>query len=214
MSAADDIDALILRAQSGEIRAFESLIAEHLPLVRRFARAFAATETDADDLAQEALIKVYRSIRLFRYQSAFSTWLYAIARNVFLDMAKSRAGRDRTREETLGAEHAEKIPSEVATDAHLDQEQERQRVWSALRCLPIEFRTALVLFDLEGRSYDEVAAIEGVPVGTVKSRLSRGRAQLKAVLLAAEATPEAVPAGTGAGTERGPASSHLRRSGS
>lgn len=211
MPTSDDIDAWIARAQAGDVRAFEELIAAHLPLIRRYARAFAASDADADDLAQEALIKVYRSIRLFRYQSAFSTWLYAVARNVFLDFAKSRAGRGKAREDTLDASHSEQFASESPTaDMHLESEQERQRVWEALRRLPVEFRTAVALFDIEGRTYDEVAAIEGVAVGTVKSRLSRGRAQLR-TLLEASGGPSAESTGPrepgGAAT-----SSHLRGS--
>src|SRR5438309_2708954 len=91
MPRGEELDELIARAQDGDVRAFEALLAAHTPQVRRFARAFAKTEPDADDLAQDALIKVYKSIRLFRYQSAFSTWLYAIVRNVFLDSMKGRA---------------------------------------------------------------------------------------------------------------------------
>ena len=66
----EDLDALIGRAQEGDVRAFEVLLSEHVPSIRRFARAFAATEPDADDLAQDALLKAYRSLRQFRYQCA------------------------------------------------------------------------------------------------------------------------------------------------
>jgi RNA polymerase sigma-70 factor (ECF subfamily) len=178
----DELDTLIARAQEGDVRAFEELLAGHLPQVRRFARAFAPREAEADDLAQEALLKVYRSIKLFRYQSAFSTWLYAVVRNLFLDAAKSRAGKERAVEESLEAKHTSHLPAGEQPDERMDREEERERLWRALRQVPPEFRSALVLFDLEGRSYDEVAAIEGVPVGTVKSRLSRGRSALKRLL--------------------------------
>jgi RNA polymerase sigma-70 factor (ECF subfamily) len=177
-----DLDALLTRAQAGDVRAFEALLQAHLPQVRRFARAFAYVEADADDLAQDALIKVYKSLKLFRYQSAFSTWLFAVVRNSFLDSAKSRAGRQRSAEDGLGEQHA-RAPSEAPLpDAEMEREQEKQRLWAALRQVPQEFRSALVLFDLEGHTYDELAAIEGVPVGTVKSRLFRGRALLRKLL--------------------------------
>jgi RNA polymerase sigma-70 factor (ECF subfamily) len=181
-----DLDALIARAQGGDVRAFEALLAGQLPQVRRFARAFARSDTDADDLAQEALLKVYRSLRLFRYQSAFSTWLYAVVRNVFLDAARSRAHR--AREDPLRAEHSE-VAGAAPPDERLHREQERRRLWDALRQVPEEFRSALVLFDIEGHSYDEVAAIEEVPVGTIKSRLSRGRAHLRRLLGEPEEEP-------------------------
>jgi RNA polymerase sigma-70 factor (ECF subfamily) len=80
----EELDALVARAQEGDVRAFEALVAAHLPQVRRFARAFASEGADADDLAQEALLRVYRNLRSFRYQAAFSSWLYALVRNTFL----------------------------------------------------------------------------------------------------------------------------------
>src|ERR1700747_1071947 len=94
----DDIARLVRRAQKGDIRAFEELVSAHIPQVRRFAQAFARDESDAADLAQDALVKVYRSIGSPRFRSAFSTWLYAIIRNVFLDSARSRAGKERALE--------------------------------------------------------------------------------------------------------------------
>jgi len=203
-----DLDALIARAQGGDARAFEELIAGQLGQVRRFARAFAASEPDADDLAQEALIKAYRSLRLFRYQAAFSTWLFTVVRSVYLDFAKSRAGRERAREAPLEA-GADEAADETPADELLEREHERLRVWRALREVPVEYRAALVLFDIEGRTYDEVAAIESVPVGTVKSRLARGRAHLKRLLDAAPAD-----GGGDAGTGGGSPSSNYRRSGS
>lgn len=215
MSARDELDALIARAQGGDVGAFEALVASHLALVRRFARAFASCDADADDLAQDALIKVYKSLRLFRYQSAFSTWLYAVVRNVFLDVAKSRAVRERAVEEPMQGQDVESVPSDVAPDQLLAQEQERQRLWEALRKVPVEFRSALVLFDIEGHSYDEVAAIEKVAVGTVKSRLSRGRAHLRRLLAPGEEKDaESHTDPDDVGTSRAHISSHLKRSGS
>lgn len=182
---APDVETLVARAQEGDARAFEQLIRTHLGVVRRYARAHAPREEDADDLAQDALLKAYRSVRQFRYQCAFSTWLYAIVRSVFLDAAKSRAGRERAHE--ASARESSDPDTAPGADELLHREQDRARVWRALRQLPVEFRGALVLFDVEGKSYDEVAAIEGVAVGTVKSRLSRGRAHLKRILEEEEA---------------------------
>jgi RNA polymerase sigma-70 factor (ECF subfamily) len=202
VASGEDLDALIKRAQEGDVRAFEALLAGHLPRVRRFARAFSNSDTDADDLAQEALLKVYRSLKLFRYQAAFSTWLYAVVRNVFLDGARSRSRRDRRREDPLEPEHGQVAGETTAADERIGREQERRRLWRALRQVPEEYRSAMVLFDIEGHSYDEVAAIEGVPVGTVKSRLSRGRAHLRRIL----GEPEDEP-----GTEEEPAPSNAVR---
>ncbi len=185
MRADDDQDLWIRRAQSGDAAAFQRLIESHVDQVRRFARSFCHDDETADDLAQEALIKVYRSIGSFRFQSSFSTWIFSITRNVFLDARKSRSGRARAAEQPLGHDlgHAEpENESAQAPDALMEREQDRQRLWAAVEKLPIEFRTTIVLFDIEGLSYDEVAAIEGIALGTVKSRLSRGRDHLRRLL--------------------------------
>lgn len=206
-----ELDALVARAQSGDVAAFEALVAAHFGQVRRYARAFEPLEPDADDLAQEALLKVHRCLRQFRYQSSFSTWLFAVVRTTFLDALKSRARRDRDLTRPLGPAEAEAPSEALPADEGLARAQERERLWCALRQVSVEFRSALVLYDLEGHAYDEVAAIEGVPVGTVRSRLSRGREQLRRALAQQEATGQAPDA---TGTSAGGASSHLRRSGS
>jgi RNA polymerase sigma-70 factor (ECF subfamily) len=185
------LDDLVERAQAGEVRAFEALVESELPRIRRYARAFAPAEHDADDLAQEALLRVYKSLRTFRWQSAFSTWLFAVVRSAFLDAMKGRARTRRALEEPWSEAHGQ-LEGGGRPDDQLSADQDRRRVWEALRQVPAEFRTALVLFDIEGCSYDEVAAIEEVAVGTVKSRLSRGRAHLRRLL---EADGEGAPSG-------------------
>jgi len=204
-----ELDALVARAQAGDVTAFEALVAAHLGQVRRYARAFEAREADADDLAQEALLKVHRCLRQFRHQSSFSTWLFAVVRTTFLDALKGRARRERGLERALGPADAEAPSGALPADEGLARAEERDRLWRALREVSAEFRSAVMLYDLEGHTYDEVAAIEGVPVGTIRSRLSRGREQLRRALerLEAESPGES-------GTSAGNASSHLRRSGS
>jgi RNA polymerase sigma-70 factor (ECF subfamily) len=180
------VEELVRRAQQGDVRAFERLIEAHIPLVRRFARAFARSHEAASDLAQDALIKVYRSIGGYRFQSSFSTWLYAIVRNVYLDDARSRAGRERAAERPLepGRVDADPTadPDALRADRRLEREETRRRVWAALGAVPEDFRATLVLFDIEGLTYEEIAAIENAPLGTVKSRLSRGREHLRRLL--------------------------------
>jgi RNA polymerase sigma-70 factor (ECF subfamily) len=214
VSDAGDLEKLIARAQGGDVRAFEALVAGHLAQVRRFARAFAPTESDADDLAQEALVKVYRNLRLFRYQASFTTWLYTVVRNTLLDFVRSRAGRARAREVALESAHFSGAEDGARADEQLAAEEERRRVWRALRQVALEFRTAVVLFDLEGHSYDEVAVIEGVPVGTIKSRLARGREHLRRLLVEVETGPERTGEAAPLGTETGRIPSQLHRSGS
>jgi RNA polymerase sigma-70 factor (ECF subfamily) len=198
----EDVEELARRAQQGDVAAFERLIAEHTPLVRRFARAFTRSHEAADDLAQDALLKVYRSIGGYRFQSSFSTWLYAIVRNVYLDDARSRAGRERAAERPLDASGVDGDPTTdpdaPRADRRLEREELRRQVWDALGNIPADFRSTLVLYDIEGLTYEEIAAIERSPLGTVKSRLSRGREHLRRALCGDTAmTPNAPPKAPG-----------------
>jgi len=190
--AGEEEEALVRQAQQGHARAFAQLITTHIPQVRRFARAFAHTDTEADDLAQEALLKVYRSIGSFRFQSSFTTWLFAVVRNAFLDARKSRAHGERAAEEPLAPRHLAAGDGADTAEVALLQRERRARLWAAIEQIPAEFRVVVVLFDVEGLTYEEIAAIESVPLGTVKSRLSRGREHLKRLVLAG-VTPRALP---------------------
>lgn len=177
-------DDLIRRAQEGDVRAFEALIETHIPRLRRFARSFARSDADADDLAQDALIKVYRSLRSYRFESSFSTWLYQVTKNCFMDARRAAASRDRAvaaiAENAVHGQDAE--AQATAPDVLLLRAEERARLWAAIGGLSAEYRTVLVLCDVEGFAIAEVAAIEKLPEGTVKSRLHRGRAQLARLL--------------------------------
>ena len=187
-------DDLIKRAQRGDVHAFESLVETHIPRLRRFARSFAKSEADADDLAQEALIKLYRSLRGYRFESSFSTWLYRVIKNCFMDAQRSAASRERTA--AMVSEGAGQAAETFATapDVILLRAEERAQLWTAIAGISPEFRTVLVLSDIEGFAIGEVAAIENLPEGTVKSRLHRGRAQLARLLQENEQAGNQVPA--------------------
>jgi RNA polymerase sigma-70 factor (ECF subfamily) len=191
-----DSDDLIKRAQSGDVRAFEVLVEAHIPRLRRFARSFAKSDADADDLAQEALIKVYRSLRAYRFESSFSTWLYRVTKNCFIDAQRSAATRERTAAAVLNAAGAGQAAEAFAAapDVLLLQAEERARLWAAIAGISVEFRAVVVLCDVEGFGIGEVAAIEKLPEGTVKSRLHRGRAQLVRLLQENEQAGNQVPA--------------------
>jgi len=166
---------LLERAQRGDRAAFGQLVRPHLSTVRRFAEVFARRGLDADDLAQEALLKAYRSLGGFRGDAKLTTWLYAVTRSVGLDSLRSRPERERRLEAPLEPS----LPAEEDDqEALLAGKDEAERLWAALRRLDPEFRVALVLSDVEGLTYEEIAEVEGIPVGTVRSRISRGRAHL------------------------------------
>jgi RNA polymerase sigma-70 factor (ECF subfamily) len=181
-----ELGALIERAKQGDVRAFEQLLADQIPRVRRFARAMSGNAADADDLAQEALLKVFTSLHGYRFQATFSTWLFRIVRNAFIDAARRKKSRREELRDPSAPEYRG-VPdpdNEALPDEALARSQLRAVLLEALRQVPLEFRVAVTLFDVEGLAQEEIAAIEGVPLGTVKSRLSRGRAHLRAVLSA------------------------------
>ncbi len=162
------------------MHAFETLIEAHIPRVRRFARSFTHATADADDLAQEALLKVYRSLHSYRFESSFSTWLYRVMKNAFMDAF--RHGETLNRATKIAGEELVAPTQAPRPDEQLLAAEERARLWAAIGAVSPDFRTALVLCDVEDMSISEVAAIEKLPEGTIKSRLHRGRAQLARLL--------------------------------
>lgn len=177
---------LIEQAQKGDVGAFTQLVSTYQGRIFGFARAFTSDPHEASDLTQEALIKIYRSLGSFRYQSSLLTWMFRIVKNVFLDHQKSRRQRERRRETPLEATSEGELfdpqSGERSPEARLLRDEERQALWATLAELPENFRTVLVLCDMQGLTYEEIAAIVAVPVGTVKSRLNRGRDALRELL--------------------------------
>jgi RNA polymerase sigma-70 factor (ECF subfamily) len=172
-------EELLNRARRGDASAFQELIRPHLPSLRRFVFSFCRRWDDADDLAQEALIKAFRTIASFEGRSSLSTWLYAVCRNVCHDYYRGRLAKERGREDPLEDVHDDPRDSQHTL---LGAKSDSLALWAAVKSLEPEFRVAVVLFDIEGLSYEQIAGIERVPVGTIRSRLSRGRAKLKEIL--------------------------------
>jgi RNA polymerase sigma-70 factor (ECF subfamily) len=143
---------------------------------------------DAGDLAQEALIRVYKSIAGFKAQSSFSTWIYRITTNVCLDEIRKRKNKKvLSLDEEIHVEDGE-MQRQIESDDPLpeevfEREELRQIVGDAIASLPEEQRTVLTLRDLQGLSYEEIADILDCPGGTVKSRINRARQALKNALL-------------------------------
>lgn len=177
--------ALVALAQQGDIAAFQRLIALYQTKIYGFARAFTTDPEQASDVTQDALIKIYRSLGGFRFQSSLQTWMFRIVKNVFLDHYKSRRQKERKLEQPLDSTSERDIggTSESDPEQKLLQSEQRQALWAALQRVPEAYRTVLVLADMQGLSYEEVAAIVSAPVGTVKSRLNRGRDALRELLL-------------------------------
>jgi RNA polymerase sigma-70 factor (ECF subfamily) len=177
--SADDTpdEALIAGALAGDRDAMEALLRRHHDRIAAVCRRITADPDDAADCTQDALIAVVRGLSSFDGRSAFSTWCYRIATNTCLDELRRRGRRavpvDDDALAVFGAQHEVDESEGVTLRVDVD---------AALSGLPIEFRVAVVLRDLCGLDYDEIAEICGVPGGTVRSRISRGRAALAAAL--------------------------------
>lgn len=165
---------------------WEEIVSMHSGRVYRLAYRLTGNQHDAEDLTQEVFVRVFRSLSTYT-PGTFEGWLHRITTNLFLDMVRRK---QRIRFDALGDDAAERLPSKEPTpqqifnDAHFDAD-----VQQALDTLAPEFRAAVVLCDIEGLSYEEIAATLGVKLGTVRSRIHRGRSQLRKAL--AHRSPEA-----------------------
>ena len=184
--AAADFDdrELIQRCQDGDIAAFEPLVQKYRQRVWRLAYQILRDREEAWDCAQEAFVRAYSSLSSFRGQSAFYTWLFRITVNVATDRHRSRGARTRAFGEPVPEEEWERTALDVAEgpeDAAL-QAEERARIERALDSLPPKARTIIILSDIEGLSYREIAAVLNCPMGTVMSRLHNARKRLRDLL--------------------------------
>lgn len=157
---------------------WEELVRDYSGLVYRYAYRLTGNQFDAEDLTQEVFIKVFKSIHRFQ-PGTLEGWLRRITTNLFLDSARrrQRIRFDPMADQSERVETSEPNPSQVIDDAGLDHD-----VAAALAQLAPEYRVAVVLCDIEGHTYDEIAELLDIKVGTVRSRISRGRAQLRASL--------------------------------
>ncbi|MFD4373464.1 RNA polymerase sigma factor SigE [Streptomyces sp. NPDC058486] len=158
---------------------WEEIVSTHSGRVYRLAYRLTGNQHDAEDLTQEVFVRVFRSLSTYT-PGTFEGWLHRITTNLFLDMVRRK---QRIRFDALADDAAERLPSrepspqQVFNDTHFDAD-----VQQALDTLAPEFRAAVVLCDIEGLSYEEIAATLGVKLGTVRSRIHRGRSHLRKAL--------------------------------
>lgn len=170
---------MIAAAQGGDRFALDQLLRHHYDRIHAVCRRVAGSSKDADDACQEALIKIVRSLPRFDGRSSFATWAYRIATNASLDELRKRQRRP-----ALHAVGEDERPETVDPSAHRYDESlaDRFLLDDALDRLPEDLRIAVVLRDVADLDYAEIAETLDVPVGTVKSRISRGRAALASSL--------------------------------
>jgi RNA polymerase sigma-70 factor, ECF subfamily len=168
---------LVARASRGDVEAFRQLVQEHSGLVYRVAHRTVGAE-DAQDASQEVWVRVWRNIKGFRGESAFSTWLYRITVNTCLSLRRKESARH----EQEFSDDLPYLPEPSGGDADPEaltlSEERKEEIQAALGHVRAEHRAALVLRHMEGLSYAEIAEVMGVPDGTVKGWVSRGRAAM------------------------------------
>jgi len=182
---ATDDQALVERCRGGDVSAFEPLVEKYRQRVWRLAYNVLRDREEAWDVAQEAFIRAWQALPNFRGQSAFYTWLFRIVMNVAADRARQRSARGRAfgTERVPEEEWERVIADEGGTpDETAAQLEERERITKALATLSADHRAIIMLSDLEGLSYREIAEVLGIPMGTVMSRLHNARKRLRGVL--------------------------------
>lgn len=174
--SADSDKAIIENYLAGDASAFNGLVERHERFIYNLAFRMAGNSTDASDLTQEIFIHLHKKIAGFKGESAFTTWFYRLAINYSKDWLTKEARRAKS---VALADVAEVLLDGGSAPSRIAEQNEAQRVvQSAIMGLPEDQRVAVILHDIQGYNYQEIAGILGTPVGTVKSRLARARLKL------------------------------------
>ena len=183
-----DRDAALVRAiQAGDMAAFDQMVVKHKDKLFNMVYWLLGDYQEANDCSQEIFIKVFKSIKKFRSESSFSTWLYRIAINTCKNRLKSSAYRWKKKtvplenpESSKGGNLSYKIQNNSPSPANeLEKKERLMMIQKAINALPQEQNRVIVLRDIQGLSYQEISDITGLNLGTVKSRLARARLELR-----------------------------------
>lgn len=181
-------DVLVQRAKQGNMEALEELLQRHEKIVYYIVLRTMGAGEDVKDISQEVFLKAYRNLSKFDGKSTFSTWIYRIAVNTCIDEMRKRKGKqtyslDAELEQEDGNYQRQFADTADTPEQSLIRQELRQEVVTALEQLSPEHKTALVLREMQGFSYEEISEITQTPLGTVKSRISRAKIQLKEEIL-------------------------------
>jgi RNA polymerase sigma-70 factor (ECF subfamily) len=169
----DEDEDLVRSALAGDVGAFDRLVERYAPRIFRMIRAQVSDALVAEDLVQETFLRVVVALPKFRLGARFFTWLYRIMDNT----VKQHQRKSARRRELDSKAHWEAAQA-MAGDASLERKEARERVWRALADLPEEFRAPVLLREWDELTYAEIAQVLGCPIGTVGSRIARGRRML------------------------------------
>jgi len=181
-----EIERFVERAKRGDQQAFGRLVDEYKDKIYSYVSRMLGDPYEAEDVTQEAFVRAYRSLPRFRGASSFHTWLYRIASNLAIDVVRRRKRNDVSAfslDEPLESDDGE-YEREIADDTGGPEDATGTRetqvaVRRAIMDLPAKLRDVMILYELQGETYEDIAEILDVPLGTVKSRLFNARNQLK-----------------------------------
>ena len=200
-SPTPDIDVLIERCLKGDQVAWDQIVRMHWRKVFNLAYKFVGRHDEAEDLTQDIFLKIFRALHTFDRRANFQTWLISISRNLCIDHYRSVRKERETMAREVDSADLMPVSRERGPHAELEQLDLRQLIRLALAELPPALKEAVVLRDLQEFSYQEIADKLGLPEGTVKSRINRGRLELARQLRRLQSRgPAAQPASRG-GTE-------------
>ncbi|MEM0516643.1 RNA polymerase sigma factor RpoE [Pseudoalteromonas sp. YIC-827] len=179
MSEQDFDLALVRKVQQGDKNAYNLLVAKYQNKIAGLISRYVANQGDIADVAQEAFIKAYRALPNFRGDSAFYTWLYRIAvncaKNYLVAQGRRPPANDVDADDAEFYEGADSLRSNASPENLLLSDEVRDVIFATIDKLPEDLKTAITLRELEGMSYEEIAAVMDCPVGTVRSRIFRAR---------------------------------------
>lgn len=163
-------------AVEGYVPSWDEIVTEHTDRVYRLAYRLTGNRHDAEDLTQDVFVRVFRSLHTYS-PGTFEGWLHRITTNLFLDQARRK---QRIRFDALPDDGDNRLPGRASSPEATSMEQRFDAdIEAALASLPVDFRVAVVLCDIEGLSYEEISDVLGVKLGTVRSRIHRGRALMR-----------------------------------
>ena len=179
--------AIIARYQRGDAGAFDELVQRHQQRAYHFAFRLTKNPDEAADVVAEAFVRVYRSLDHFKGESSFTTWLYRIETNCFLDMRKRASSRpalslDEVLQVEDGQVEIQIIDNRESAQDRVEQRERLSAIEVAMKDIPAHQRTILLMYHAEAMSYEDIAETLRLPIGTVKSRLNRARLSMRQAL--------------------------------
>lgn len=182
MQTGHEDNFLIKQAIRGDAYAFEQLMRRHESRMYSVAIRMCGNREDAQDCVQDAMLRIYRALDRFKGQSSFSTWVYRITMNTCLDELRRRKVRASTSLDSLLESGWSPTDESDTPERHAIDSERRKALSQAIHSLPEDMRSAIVLREMQGLSYEEISDVLSVNVGTIKSRISRGREKLRQLI--------------------------------